>query len=153
LKGVSLETATERTYRLSAEEAFHLLLGSNPFCPSSVLLDRRVFERCGYPDLHDPGCGDWDTWLRIARHFPIAVIDQRLTEYRVHDSGSCTNKHFLASGLELTLFRQRSQLHPNCEACRVGFQSGKKHVAGVFAVAARAHLDRYFGHARAGKMS
>jgi len=153
LKGALIEKAAGTTTQLSAEDAFHLLLKSNPYCPSSVLLNRRIFDRCGYADVHDPGCGDWDTWLRIARHFPIAVIDEYLTEYRVHEGNSCTNKHFLASGLELTLARQRSQLHPNCEACKTAFRKGKEHVAGVFAVAARTYLDRYFGNARAGEIS
>jgi glycosyltransferase involved in cell wall biosynthesis len=147
------ERPTGKILHLSSREAFHFLLKRNPYCPSSVLINRKVFTRCGYPDVYDPGCGDWDTWLRIARHFPIAVVDEYLTRYRVHAGQSCVSKHWLASGLKLTLARQKAQLHPNCGECRRAYRAGEEHVAGVFTVAARTYLDQYFAAARGGELA
>jgi|GEM_PF-1470669 len=147
------ESPTGDALYLSSADAFHLLLTRNPYCPSSILVNRNVFDRCGYADVNDPGCGDWDVWLRIARHFPIAVIDECLTKYRVHSRHSCTNKHSLATGIELTLARQKSELHPGCEKCQTAYRAGKEHVALVFGVAARSYLDQYFAAARAGQIA
>src|ERR1051325_4087617 len=149
---IVLEPATGKVSYLESAQAFHLLLRRNPFCPSSVLLNRRLFETCGYVDVYDPGCGDWDLWLRIARHFPIAVIDEYLTRYRIHAAQSCENKHWLATGLKLTLARQKSQLHADCRACRIEYRAGEQHVAGVFSVASRTYLDQYFAAAKMGKL-
>ena len=52
---IVLEPATGKVSYLKSREAFHLLLRRNPFCPSSVLLNRRIFETCGYVDVYDPG--------------------------------------------------------------------------------------------------
>lgn len=153
LEGLTLEPSTGNVLYLPSEEAFHLLLKRNPYCPSSVLLNRKGFARSGYVDVNDPGCGDWDLWLRIARHFPIALVDEFLTCYRIHLAQACVNKHSLAAGLELTLARQKPQLHPNCEECRLGYRAGEEHVAGVFSVASRTYLDQYFAAARAGHIS
>jgi glycosyltransferase involved in cell wall biosynthesis len=52
-----------------------------PLCivsPSSVMIERSVFERVGLFDETFLACEDYDLWLRIAAHFPIFLLDTPL---------------------------------------------------------------------------
>ncbi len=52
------------------------------FCkiaPSSVMIERSVFEKIGYFDETLPVCEDYDLWLRILREYELGLINQALT--------------------------------------------------------------------------
>jgi glycosyltransferase involved in cell wall biosynthesis len=52
-----------------------------PLCvisPSSVLVDRRLFDEVGLFDENLPACEDYDLWLRVCARFPILYLDQPL---------------------------------------------------------------------------
>lgn len=46
--------------------------------PSAVMMTRELFERCGGFDESLPVCEDYDLWLRIARDYPVPLIEQAL---------------------------------------------------------------------------
>ena len=46
--------------------------------PSAVMLCRELFDQAGGFDESLPVCEDYDLWLRIARDYPVALIDQPL---------------------------------------------------------------------------
>jgi len=56
------------------EESLALCLVS----PSAVMLTRELFDRSGGFDESLPVCEDYDLWLRIARYYPVPLIDQLL---------------------------------------------------------------------------
>jgi len=67
--------------RRHAKRGGRIYLDCLPLCaisPSSVLLERRVFEVVGLFDESLPVCEDYDMWLRIAARFPILLVDQPL---------------------------------------------------------------------------
>ncbi len=72
--------------RAIAGDVFPRLLRGNVIILASVLLRRACLEQVGGFDttLSVYGCEDWDLWLRLARRFPVAVVDQELTLYRRH---------------------------------------------------------------------
>jgi len=47
--------------------------------PSSVLIDKQIFETVGYFDADLPVCEDYDLWLRICAAHPTAFVDAPLT--------------------------------------------------------------------------
>jgi glycosyltransferase involved in cell wall biosynthesis len=52
-----------------------------PLCvisPSSVLLDRRLFDEVGLFDESLPACEDYDLWLRVCARFPVLFVDEPL---------------------------------------------------------------------------
>ncbi|MBN1349305.1 glycosyltransferase [candidate division KSB1 bacterium] len=52
-----------------------------PLCfinPSSVLINREVFDEVGVFDESLPACEDYDLWLRINVRYPITLIPQKL---------------------------------------------------------------------------
>jgi len=139
--------------RLAADEAFHLLLTQNPFCPSSALVRREAAAPHLLTDMRTVGCGDWELWFTVARHHPVLVLGEVLTEYRVLPTQFCANKHQLAVTMRRTLAAQRARFHPGCARCEESFAEGMAHVSDVFAVAARAYLDRCHESARGGRLS
>ena len=46
--------------------------------PSAAMMTRELFERSGGFDESLPVCEDYDLWLRIARDFPVPLIEQAL---------------------------------------------------------------------------
>ncbi|HKP72883.1 MAG TPA: glycosyltransferase [Pyrinomonadaceae bacterium] len=121
-------------------DTFHTLLEGNRFYHSSAMVSRAALCRSGVRDL-DTGMGDWDQWLRIARHFPVIFIDEYLTEYRVHAGNYSVDKRRIAESTRRVLERYRQRLHPGCRQCVRSFRAGWRLVA-------RAYLDHYHIAAR-----
>lgn len=66
---------------------FHELLnGPNTVTSSTVIVRRECFETVGVFQPHLRASEDHELWLRIARRFPIAFLDEPLAEYRRHDN-------------------------------------------------------------------
>lgn len=52
-----------------------------PLCiisPSSVMIQKEVFDQVGFFDEELPACEDYDLWLRISARFPITFINEKL---------------------------------------------------------------------------
>ena len=60
-----------------------------PLCivsPSAVIIHKRVFEYIGLFDVNFLACEDYDLWLRIALHYEIGFLDEKLvTRYGGHE--------------------------------------------------------------------
>ena len=60
-----------------------------PICivsPSAVIIHKRVFEHIGLFDVNFLACEDYDLWLRIALHYEIGLLDEKLvTRYGGHE--------------------------------------------------------------------
>jgi len=89
-----------------------------PLCivsPSSVLIDREVFDQVGLFDESLPACEDYDLWLRVAARFPVLFIPQQLIAKRGGDheqlsQSSWGNDRYRVAALEKIL--QSSVLTP-----------------------------------------
>jgi hypothetical protein len=145
-------TSGETRY-MPARDAFHYLLTENPFAPSTALVRRAFIDRHGITEPTESGCADWDLWLSIARHYPIVLIDELLTEYRIFSTQYCSDKHRLADALQRSHRAQLDRLHENCAACRDAYRQGQTHIAGVYSVAARTLLDQYHAAVKNGNVS
>lgn len=69
-----------------------LLLEGNFITNSSVLLRRDVFEAAGGFAGGVSPAEDWDLWLRVAEHHPVAFCSEPLVRYRFHPDG-CSRNH------------------------------------------------------------
>ncbi len=60
-----------------------------PLCvisPSSVMINKQVFNDVGLFDENLPACEDYDMWLRICCAYPVLFIDEALTnKYGGHE--------------------------------------------------------------------
>ena len=50
--------------------------------PSTVMMQRRLFDRVGGFDEALPVCEDYDLWLRIAKDTPVVLLDRTLATKR-----------------------------------------------------------------------
>jgi glycosyltransferase involved in cell wall biosynthesis len=97
-------------------DVFHSLLKRSFYFPSSALIRRSALPRAGLPEPNAIG-GDWDLWLRIARYYPVLVIEESLTEYRSFEGNFSKKKELLFAGRLELLQRQSKNLHPSCSEC------------------------------------
>jgi glycosyltransferase involved in cell wall biosynthesis len=61
----------------------HIFERALPLCvvsPSSVLLQRRLFDEVGLFDEALPACEDYDLWLRVTARFPVLYLEEKLVE-------------------------------------------------------------------------
>lgn len=73
-------------------DVFHRLLTRNFIVASSVVFRRSSLDAIGGWDPDLP-YEDWDLVLRLAVDHPVAVVDEPLVDFRVHD-GSATRRRF-----------------------------------------------------------
>ena len=58
---------------------FEYCLKSCCISPSSVLIDKSLFEEVGQFDENLPACEDYDMWLRVSAQEPVLYVDEPLT--------------------------------------------------------------------------
>lgn len=83
--------------RVPATLTFEQLLRDNPVICSTVMARRDAIAAAGGFD-EDPrlvATEDYDLWLRLARHGPLAYLDAPLTYYRLHAGSLSANRRFL----------------------------------------------------------
>ena len=107
---------------------FHALLETNGYCYSSSMFPGAVLQHVGHHDV-DAGIGDWDLWLRIARHYPVVMIDEILTEYRVHSGGYSIGRANMIRSSERVMNNQKDRVHPDCPDCRRAIGRRRDHLA------------------------
>ncbi|MFC1809843.1 glycosyltransferase family 2 protein, partial [Candidatus Omnitrophota bacterium] len=66
-----------------------IFIASLPLClitPSSVMLNKKLFNEVGYFDETFPVCEDYDLWIRIAAQYAVGLIEEKLiVKYGGHD--------------------------------------------------------------------
>jgi Glycosyl transferase family 2 len=78
----------QRAYVLTGDTVFvdHLERGPLPLWTSALLVRRSCFETVGGFNEEMPLDDDTQMWLRLIKHFPLAVVDEPLARRRVRPS-------------------------------------------------------------------
>lgn len=66
------------THEKSAGDLFEASLDRCMITPSSVMMQRSLFEECGRFDESLPACEDYDLWLRISCRYPVGLVNEYL---------------------------------------------------------------------------
>jgi GT2 family glycosyltransferase len=74
-----------------AGDLYETLFRGNVVLPSSALIHRSVFERCGVFDPAFRYAEETEFFHRVAAAFPVAIVLSRLVRYRVAQAGSLTS--------------------------------------------------------------
>lgn len=72
--------------------------GARIVTPGQVLLRKRAYELSGG---FEPGlrfCEDWDVWLRTTPSGPLAFVNRRVLDYRIHGANSSAQLRGMAAG-------------------------------------------------------
>ena len=76
------EVSIPKKFQKPQVATFESCLSYCNIVPSSVLMQKKLFDRLGGFDESLEVCEDYDLWLRILREEPIALVDQKLvTKY------------------------------------------------------------------------
>jgi glycosyltransferase involved in cell wall biosynthesis len=80
------------------------LLPRNPILPSSAIIRLSCFDRVGLFDENLISyIEDWDMWLRITKNYPVRVIKQPLTYYRLRPSSVSKNWEGMKKSFEIAI--------------------------------------------------
>jgi glycosyltransferase involved in cell wall biosynthesis len=98
------------------------ILYSNSFIrTSTVLMEKACFQTVGYFDERYRSAEDYDLWLRVAKRYPIAYINQPLVRYRKHEDNVSLDKITLRHNA-LTVLRghyDRREISPRAYRIRM----------------------------------
>jgi len=84
-----------RERKLRKDSMGHLfpILYLNSFVrTSTALMVKECFQEIGYFDERYRSVEDYDVWLRVAKRFPIAYLNQPLVRYRKHEDNVSRDK-------------------------------------------------------------
>jgi glycosyltransferase involved in cell wall biosynthesis len=85
-------------------DCYEQLLLGNAIFNSTVMIRASVLARSGVFNTAMTGntCQDYDLWLRVARHYPLAYLPDRLTVLRLHgEQGTWNRRAMLGDELRL----------------------------------------------------
>lgn len=76
--GDDKEVPIPKKFQKPQEATFESCLSYCNIAPSSVLMQKKLFDRLGGFDESLELCEDYDLWLRILKEEPIALVDKKL---------------------------------------------------------------------------
>ena len=140
------QTQGEQAPALPSGDVFHQLLSANRYYVSTGLFRRSLIPKMGLPH-ESVAIGDWYLWISVARHTEVAVVDEPLADYRVHDEGfQVAQRSADASRFWHDHWRFAQaiapRLHPGCAACRQAVSMLRKQIADQQTEVVRAALQR-----------
>ena len=78
----------------------------------SVVADRQLLLKIGGFDENMRSGEDYDLWMRLALHSPVAVVDEPLVDVRLHDRNYSRNWAIAFYGRDLSLAKLQSAVGP-----------------------------------------
>ena len=89
--------------------------------PSSVLINKKIFEHIGKFDETLKICEDYDLWLRISSRYPVLFLDEMLIKkYGGHESQLSKN----TIGIEQYRIKSLEKILKNIKLSKLQFDSG-----------------------------
>ncbi len=74
----------------------------------AMVVRRKVYEQIGGYIPKNIGCEDWEMWVRIAAHFPVAYNPEALAEYRIHRKSMTLTD--MRSGQDMRFLREAADI-------------------------------------------
>lgn len=84
--------------RVKGGEILADLLGTNGIPTSSVIAELDLLRTVGGFDPSLQGSEDWDMWIRLAQHSPVAAVDRPMVAYRVGTQALSMNVDHMRAG-------------------------------------------------------
>jgi glycosyltransferase involved in cell wall biosynthesis len=110
------EKSVESSIGYTEDPSFRLLLYGDFIPNSTVMIRRACVEKVGL--LNESrgliGVEDYEYWMRIAKHFPLAGIDRPLAWYRIREGNLMGDGSDIDKGLDLSVaaLREIERLYP-----------------------------------------
>jgi glycosyltransferase involved in cell wall biosynthesis len=126
-----------------AGDLYETLFRGNVVLPSSAMIHRSVWERCGTFDPAFRYAEETQFFHRVAAVFPVVVVLSRLVRYRVAQSGSLTssaNTQTLIKNALISL-NQAARLRPLTPSVRQALRTGVRSLSSRLAYALLSNYD------------
>lgn len=109
-------------------DLYEALFRGNVVLPSSTLIHRSVFERCGVFDPEFRYAEETEFFHRVAAAFPLVVVLAPLVRYRVAQAGSLTSSNNTQKLITNALksLDQAATLRSPTPSSRLAHQAGKR---------------------------
>jgi len=137
-----------------AESSFEqLIMGDSGVRTSSVVLRRAVLDRVGFfPETLRIG-EDWHLWIRVARHYRIVYLPERLASHRKHGDNIGLRWHPSNEAPGAQLWREILELYPDLAQTHTEVMRGKfvihELLAGLRSLRARRYAHGFRSLAKA----
>lgn len=83
--------------KTQAEWVRHFYFNGSCLCHPSVVIPKSVIEKVGIFDYALVQIQDFDMWVRIAKNFPIHILEEPLTQYRWKSNGGSVSSPSLST--------------------------------------------------------
>ncbi len=100
-----IEVKVAKRYQKPSKTTFSSALSHCFIAPSSVMLNKKIFEKLGFFDEGLEVCEDYDMWLRVLDVHKMGLVDEKLSIKHAHEGEQLGFKHY---GMDR--FRVRSLL-------------------------------------------
>lgn len=80
--------------------------------PSAVLIHRSVFDAVGFFDEGLPACEDYDLWLRVARRYPVGLVDAPLIVKNGGHDDQLSRRYWGMDRFRITAMEKHLDHHP-----------------------------------------
>jgi len=84
----------KKKHRKFGGEIFERCLPLCLISPSTVIIERTLFDEVGVFDESLPACEDYDLWLRICCHYPVLYVDKPLLEKHGGHDDQLSKEHW-----------------------------------------------------------
>ena len=95
------------------------LLKENFILPTSVVIRKEVYNQVGGFDPSIINADDYDLWLRIAKSYPIGLINEPLVKWRIHDFNHSKNLPLMKNNVLKVYEKQIAEEDNDWEARRI----------------------------------
>jgi hypothetical protein len=95
--------------------------------PGMVMFRKSVFERLGGFNSTVDACADYEMYLRVSRHFPVAFHDAPVAEYRRHGGNMSLDPALMLRQLSHALRQERRHVRGNARL-RAALAEGQHNV-------------------------
>jgi glycosyltransferase involved in cell wall biosynthesis len=138
--GRALKSIGPDTY---AGDLYETLFRGNVVLPSSAMIHRSVFEKCGMFDPQFRYAEETQFFHRVAAEFPVVILLARLVRYRVAQSGSLTSSANTQTLIQnaLVSLQQAATLRPLTPSVRQALRTGERSLSSRLAYALLSNYD------------
>ena len=94
-----------KTKYISGKCFNELFLNGTFIIPSSVMMEKEIFDKIGLFDETLWGADDYDLWLRISYYYSIGFVPSPLNKYRVHSQNFSKNNSIMENRTALAILK------------------------------------------------
>jgi hypothetical protein len=99
--------------------------------PGMVMFRKSIFQRLGGFNTDVDACADYEMYLRVSRHFPVAFHEATIAEYRRHGENMSLDPALMLRQLCCVMRQQRPHVRSN-SSHRAALEEGRRDIRAYY---------------------